>query len=614
MAVVLSLPATAHAQGDIGDLIRQAFSKNIRNAKQQADSEKVHEWCDSTVVAPVVGESRQIPIVACTTTPAESLAVRRAITAVAHALPLYGRLTGVPYPWPRYAMQFHPDHGIDMGGQTTGPGTMVYLGPLPDARVERDRPDVSAKILVHELAHQWFSEYVHGAGHSGWLYEGFSDFMTAQVWAAAYGPRAEEEFLFFYNTGWSQADQANPASHSDRRAGSYAPTGLYSIPWPGDQIWDGALDSDNDLYYRGALTLWMLKRYLGDARFWASVKTYLTDNAHKTADAKDFQRAIQTTTGEDLSWFFRQWVYGSGYPRLTISSQYDASAHHVILHVTQATPTFRLPVMIRVGTADGDVVTHAVIDSATQTVVINDVRHPPTFVVFDDADAIVKTLHFAQPTAWLVAQLHREATPWQTWWIIEQLHGRAATDPAAANALIAAVRQGKYPLTRAQAAVALDSVTTADAVAALSQALQDTAVLVRRGALQGLKAHGTPVALAAVTSAFQHDSSDIVRLDALIDLLRNPAIPAAEQRVLFTDALQQASYRDAVRFGAVMSTIGPDRDCDSAKVAILRAMIHDPVAGTAVVRTISTINSAFMGTGPACFTKITSATAPDTTK
>jgi hypothetical protein len=40
MAVALSLPAAAHAQGDIGALIRQALSKNIRDVKQQADSEK----------------------------------------------------------------------------------------------------------------------------------------------------------------------------------------------------------------------------------------------------------------------------------------------------------------------------------------------------------------------------------------------------------------------------------------------------------------------------------------------------------------------------------------------------------------------------------------------
>jgi hypothetical protein len=271
-------------------------------------------------------------------------------------------------------------------------------------------------------------------------------------------------------------------------------------------------------------------------------------------------------------------------------------------------------VAIRVGTADGDVVTQAVIDSAHQIIVINDVRHPPTFVVFDDADALVKALRFSQPTAWLVAELHREATPWQTWWPIEQLRGRAARDPAAANALIAAIRQGHYPLTRAQAAVALGALNTADAVSALSQALKDTAVLVRRGALQGLDAISTPAALAAVTSAFRHDPSDIVRLDALADLLRNPAVPVTEQRTLFTEALRQPSYRDAVQFGAIRSTIGPHRECDSAKVAIVRSMIHDPTVGKAIANGMSMINRMFLGFGPACLREITQMAAQDTPK
>jgi aminopeptidase N len=615
MVTALGLPAVMHAQIDIGARLGQALRKSLPDTPPDADAQNAREWCDSTVVAAAAGERRQIPIVACTMTPADSLAVRRAITAVARALPLYGRLTGVPYPWPRYAMQFQPADGVlGMGGQTTGPGTMRYRGPLPDVRVERDRPDVTAKILVHELAHQWFTEYVQGAGHSGWLFEGFADFMTAQAWAAEHGPRVKEEFLFFYNTGWSQVYTTDPASHSERTFGAYAPTGLFSIPWSGATIWDGALDSDDDLYYRGALTLWMLQRSLGEAPFWASVKTYLTDNAHQTADATDFLRAIQTTTGKDLTWFFQQWVYGHGYPRVTVSSAYDAAAHRVTLQVVQDPPTFRLPVAIRVGTADGDIVTQAVIDSAHQTLVINNVRQPPTFVVFDDADAIVKTLRFAQPTAWLVAALHREATPWQTWWTIEQLRGRAAHDSAAATALMAEVRQGKYPLTRAQAAVALEAVHTREAVATLSQALQDTAVLVRRGTVQGLDAIGTPAALAALTSAFQHDPSDIVRFDAIAALLRNPAVPVTAQRTLLTDALRQSSYREVVRFGALLSLIGPNRDCDSAKVAMVRTLIHDPTVGPAVTNGVAAVNRLFMSFGPACLQALTPVTAPDTTK
>jgi hypothetical protein len=308
-----------------------------------------------------------------------------------------------------------------------------------------------------------------------------------------------------------------------------------------------------------------------------------------------------------------------------VSSAYDAAAHRVTLQIVQDTAVahtavFRLPVTIRIGTTPEDIVTHTVVDSARQTIVINDVRRPPTFIVFDDADAIVKTLRFAQPTAWLVAQLQREATPWQTWWAIAQLRDRASTDPTAARALMAAVKSGTYPLTRAHAAAALDAVNTASAVPVLSHALRDTAVIVRRGAVRALGVKRTLAARAALTSAFQHDTSDIVRFDAVAALLGDSTRATADQAAVLKEALRQSSYRDAVRTRAILSAVritpsasGFRFECDSARLTIVRAMTKDPAVGTAVTSAVSAVNQKSMGM-IACFNEITSANAQDTTK
>ena len=72
---------------------------------------------------------------------------------------------------------------------------------------------------------------------------------------------------------------------------------------------------------------------------------------------------------------------------------------------------FVAALMNPVRTARGDVLAHAWLDTTTQTIVVEHVLAPPTFVVFDDGDAIVKTVQFPQPTPWLVAQLRREARP-----------------------------------------------------------------------------------------------------------------------------------------------------------------------------------------------------------
>ena len=75
-----------------------------------------------------------------------------------------------------------------------------------------------------------------------------------------------------------------------------------------------------------------------------------------------------------------------------------------------ATPlAFRAPLAVRVGTAAGDVVRQVTIDRREQTVRIDGLPGPPTMVAFDDDNAVVKSLDFDQPTAWLATLL--DATP-----------------------------------------------------------------------------------------------------------------------------------------------------------------------------------------------------------
>ncbi len=111
----------------------------------------------------------------------------------------------------------------------------------------------------------------------------------------------------------------------------------------------------------------MLERYLGPERFWASVHRYLTDHAFGNATTDDLRQAVLAATGEDLAWFWDEWMYQAGYPEFTVSAAYDSAAQVVHFAVKQTqtdsskadstglrftTPdVFRMPVTIRVGTA-----------------------------------------------------------------------------------------------------------------------------------------------------------------------------------------------------------------------------------------------------------------------
>jgi aminopeptidase N len=318
----------------------------------------------------------------------------------------------------------------------------------------------------------------------------------------------------------------------------------------------------NNIYPRGALILKMLKDYLGPRRFWASINRHLTNHALGTATTEDLRTAIRQATGEDLDWFFDQWIYQAGYPEITVTQQYDAAARRLTLQVRQTqqdtsradstglrytTPAvFRMPVTVWVGTAGADVRRTFQLNQREQALVISDVP-APRMVVFDAGNRILKRLTFEQPTAQLAAQLERDSTLWNRQWAIQQLAARK-TEPAAVAALATAATVADWPLTRAQAATALGTVPASAALPVLQAALRDTSAQVRTTAAAALGEIGGAQAGALARAAFDNDRSDQVRAAALRAAVR---ADSTGHRALIRRGLATPSYRDAIRNAAL---------------------------------------------------------------
>src|SRR5438132_10372056 len=69
---------------------------------------------------------------------------------------VYSRLTGVRYPWAKYAQTTVADF---FGGMENVSATTL-IDWLPDERAYLDRPWYQWILIPHELAHQWFGDYV----------------------------------------------------------------------------------------------------------------------------------------------------------------------------------------------------------------------------------------------------------------------------------------------------------------------------------------------------------------------------------------------------------------------------------------------------------------------
>src|SRR6266550_2924210 len=402
---------------------------------------------------------------------ADSNRARRLFGVTPDMIEVYSQLTGVRYPWAKYAQTTVADF---FGGMENVSATTL-IDWLPDERAYLDRPWYQWILIPHELAHQWFGDYVTLENWANmWLNEGFAEFLPGQYWRVKLGAHPEDDYYLDEYHQYLQIDQ--------RRRMPLAALG------------------SNNVYPKGALVLRMLLRYLGPERFWASLHLYLDRHALGNATSDDLRQAVLDATGENLDWFWSEWVYDAGHPRFVVTAAYDTTARKLTLTVKQ-TQT----------------------DSAKAD--STGLASAPTMVVFDDGNTILKELTFDQPTPWLATQLKRDPDLWNRQWAIDQLGQRAA------------------------AIEALGELPAASTAAPLAAALHDTSAEVRRAAIAALGQLGGARAAELARATFQTDPSYEVRAAALTALVhadstaRDSAVAWGLATPSYQDVIQEAAYR-----------------------------------------------------------------------
>ncbi len=429
---------------------------------------------------------------------------------------VYSQLTGVDYPWAKYAQTTVADF---FGGMENVSATTL-VDWLPDARAYQDRPWYQYILIPHELAHQWFG-----------------------YWGTKLGRHAEEDYYL---------DEYRQFMGID-----------------GQRRMPVAALGSNNIYPRGALILEMLKHRLGADRFWAGINRYLTDHKFENATSDDLRQAFLDATGQNLDQFWDQWVYQAGYPEFTVSQSYDAAAHRLTLEVKQTqvdtatadstglrftTPqVFRMPVTVKVGTVQGERSVTAELEAREQTITVDSVMSAPTMVIFDDGNTILKKLTFDQPTAQLATQLQQDPDLWNRQWVIDQLASRP-TDKAAGAALARAAQSADYYLTRAEAAAALDSFPASVALKPLQAALKDTSAAVRSEAIGTLgRVRGAEkAALRLARTSWDKDASYEVRAAALGTMIK---LDSTHRGALIRQGIATPSYQQSIQNTALSAIV-----------------------------------------------------------
>ena len=241
----------------------------------------------------------------------------------------YSKITGVDYPWQKYSQIVARDYISGAMENTTA--TLHSSSAQQNARqlVDDNRWE---DVIAHELFHQWFGDYVTCKSWSNLtMNESFADF-SEMLWEEhKHGKDAGDEHSFnsmqMYLRGGNDKKDLVRFYYKDR-----------------EDVFD--LVS----YQKGGRILNMLRNCVGDSAFFKSLNLYLRTKKFSSAEAQDLRLAFEEVTGQDLNWFWNQWYYGSGHPKLDINYDYDSAGKtaKVFIKQTQTGKIFKLPIAIDV--------------------------------------------------------------------------------------------------------------------------------------------------------------------------------------------------------------------------------------------------------------------------
>ncbi|MHC4841533.1 MAG: M1 family metallopeptidase, partial [Planctomycetota bacterium] len=240
---------------------------------------------------------------------------KRAFGRTPEMVKFYSEKIGVRYPYAKYGQITAADF-IFGGMENTTATTQTEL-TLHD---ERAHLDFSSEPLVsHELAHQWFGDYLTCRDWShAWLNESFATYFEAMWWEHS---RGDDEFKYYLDTDWRM--------YLAEDAGSYRrpiQTNVYREP----------LDLfDRHLYQKGCVILHHLRSMLGDRLWWKVINFYVTRNAEQSVITQDFATALEEVTGRNFDWFFDQWIFGGGHPAFSVKAKWDQKTKHLEFSVLQ---------------------------------------------------------------------------------------------------------------------------------------------------------------------------------------------------------------------------------------------------------------------------------------
>jgi tetratricopeptide (TPR) repeat protein len=203
------------------------------------------------------------------------------------------------------------------------------------------------RLLADAISHQWWGVSVSPATKDDWwLSDGFSRYSEAMYVENAAGAAGLEEAVKDMSVGALAYDTV-PLSQASK-------LDIFSTEFQ-------SLATD-----KGAMILHMLRWVLGEDKYNKTMREFAAQYAGKSATTDDFREVAEKNNGQQLTWFFSQWLDSTGAPEFKVkyttyrlggnfakeskAQQERAPGFRVTGEISQDLDLFRMPVALRIDT------------------------------------------------------------------------------------------------------------------------------------------------------------------------------------------------------------------------------------------------------------------------
>jgi len=436
---------------------------------------------------------------------------------------------GVPYPWPKYDQVVVND--FVAGGMENTSATTLTDGTLFTDATENIR--TSESLVAHEMAHQWFGDYVTCKDWSHvWLNEGF-----ATYYAQLYGghKHGRDELLYsLYGTARGLVGRTNsPRAIVERR-------------------YDNARELFGSLaYQKGGWVLHMLRSQLGAELYRQCIKTYLQRHGYGSVMTEDLNRVIEELSGRSFDQFFDQWVYHGGQPELDITYTWDTRTKLARISVRQTQRLsddvflFKFPLTVRFKTKSGVEDREFQVSQSAEDFYFS-LNEAPIGVRIDPECTLLAKIRFEPPAAMLDVQLEDSKDVVGRLIAVEALSKRR--DKESVAKLKKTLNSDLFYGVRIEAARALRTIHSDDALDALLASTTQSDARVRQQVIGEIGSFFNAKAYTAATEGLGREKNPDVQSEAIETL---GAYPNPKVREALLRFLNTPSYRNALAVSAI---------------------------------------------------------------